>query len=94
MFWNKRIKDLRMDANMTIVELAKKLDISERTLSRYESGISEPTIGILIKMNLIFGVSIDYICAIKDSPEITETSTKEKLTDATSQLMKLIDQLK
>lgn len=94
MFWNKRIKDLRMDANMTIAELAEKLDISERTLSRYESGISEPTIGVLIKMSLVFDVSIDYICALKDSQEITEVSTKEKLTAAASQLIKLIDELK
>ncbi len=94
MFWNKRIKDLRIDANMTIAELAKKLDISERTLSRYESGISEPTIGVLIKMSLVFDVSVDYICTLKDSQEITEVSTKEKLTAAASQLIKLIDELK
>ncbi len=94
MFWNKRIKDLRIDENMTIAELAEKLDISERTLSRYESGISEPTIGVLIKMSFIFNVSVDYICALKDSQEITEASTKEKLTATASQLIKLIDELK
>ncbi|MFR7881718.1 MAG: helix-turn-helix domain-containing protein [Christensenellales bacterium] len=51
MSWNKRIKDLRIDHDMGKKELADKLDISERTLTRYESGISEPTISVLIKLS-------------------------------------------
>ena len=66
MYWNKRIKDLREDNDLTKQELADKLDISERTLTRYETGESEPTISVLIKMSLIFNVSLDYICCIKD----------------------------
>ena len=61
MRWNKRIRDLREDHDMTQDELADKLNISKRTLLRYESGISEPTIGILISLSLIFNVSIDYL---------------------------------
>lgn len=38
MYWNKRIKDLREDNDLTKQELADKLDISERTLTRYETG--------------------------------------------------------
>ena len=37
MNWSKRIKDLRIDHDMAKKELADKLDISERTLTRYES---------------------------------------------------------
>ena len=59
MYWNKRIKDLREDNDLTKQELADKLDISERTLTRYETGESEPTISVLIKMSLIFNVSLD-----------------------------------
>ena len=68
MYWNKRIKDLREDNDLTKQELADKLDISERTLTRYETGESEPTISVLIKMSLIFNVSLDYICCIKEWP--------------------------
>lgn len=74
MFWNKRIKDLREDNDLTRAQLAKKLDISERTLSRYENGEYEPTIGILIKLSLMFNVSIDYIAGIKDDIEINDRS--------------------
>lgn len=76
MFWNKRIKDLREDNDLTRAQLAKKLDISERTLSRYENGEYEPTIGILIKLSLMFNVSIDYIAEIKDDIEINDRSIK------------------
>ena len=65
MSWNKRIKDLRIDHDMGKKELADKLDISERTLTRYESGISEPTISVLIKLSLLFNVSIDYMPELK-----------------------------
>lgn len=93
MYWCKRIKDLRIDSEFTIAELAKKLDISPRTMSRYEKGTSEPTISVLIKLCLIYNVSIDYICGIKDTTEITEKGIKEKLTDATENLLKLINDL-
>lgn len=42
MLWYKRIRDLRIDNDLTKTELANKLDISERTLARYETGESEP----------------------------------------------------
>ncbi len=65
MKWNKRIKDLREDNDMTQEELATRLGISKRTLLRYESGVSEPTISVLISLSLLFNVSVDYIIAIK-----------------------------
>lgn len=52
MLWYKRIRDLRIDNDLTKTELANKLDISERTLARYETGESEPTISVLIKCHI------------------------------------------
>lgn len=77
MNWSKRIKDLRIDHDMAKKELADKLDISERTLTRYESGISEPTISVLIKLSLLFNVSIDYIAGIKDEETILLLASKK-----------------
>ena len=61
MLWYKRIRDLRIDNDLTKTELANKLDISERTLARYETGESEPTISVLIKMSHIFDVLIIFV---------------------------------
>ena len=93
MYWNKRIKDLREDNDLTKQELADKLDISERTLTRYETGESEPTISVLIKMSLIFNVSLDYICCIKDETFITEASTKEELVKISENLISIIKRI-
>ncbi len=93
MKWNKRIRDLREDHDMTQDELAEKLNISKRTLLRYESGISEPTIGILISLSLIFNVSIDYIAGIKDSTIIDEESIKDQLSDIILNIQKIQSKL-
>ena len=90
MSWNKRIKDLRIDHDMGKKELANKLDISERTLTRYESGISEPTISVLIKLSLLFNVSIDYIAGIKDEEAILTPSIKEELEAINKRLDKIV----
>lgn len=91
MSWNKRIKDLRIDHDMGKKELADKLDISERsTLTRYESGISEPTISVLIKLSLLFNVSIDYIAGIKDEEAILTPSIKEELEAINKRLDKIV----
>lgn len=93
MYWWKRIKDLREDNDLTISELAKILDVSERTISRYEDGTSQPNISILIKLCLYYNVSIDYICGVKDTPNIDEKDLKEKLEDLSESLDKIINDI-
>lgn len=90
MYWWKRIKDLREDSDLTIYQLAKILDVSERTISRYEAGTAQPNVGILIKLSLLYNVSIDYICGVKDTPDIVEKDLKEKLEDLSKILDKII----
>lgn len=66
MHWCKRIKDLRIDHDLTLKQLAQKLEISERTLARYENGVSKPTVDVLIQLALYFNVSVDYICGMTE----------------------------
>lgn len=93
MLWYKRIRDLRIDNDLTKTELANKLDISERTLAKYETGESEPTISVLIKMSHIFDVSIDYICCIKDEVAIVEEGTIDKLKKLSKDLESIVDKI-
>lgn len=90
MNWYRRIKDLRIDNDMSKEDLSHKLGISERTLTRYENGDSEPTISILIKLSLIFNVSIDYLCCIKDQMDIIDSSTKNEIIEQVKQLNKIV----
>ncbi len=62
-----RIKYLREKKDMTQLELAKILNISNTTLSQYESGQRTPSDEIKITIADFFGVSIDYLLGRKDS---------------------------
>ena len=89
MKWNKRIRDLREDNDLTQEDLASQLGISKRTLLRYESGVSEPTISVLISLSLLFNVSVDYIIGTKDTTEIDEISIKNELDHVIQSLEKI-----
>lgn len=59
--WNENLRTFREQHGLLQKELSDKLGISERTLQRYESGESEPTVSILIKLSQIYDTSIDTI---------------------------------
>lgn len=62
-----RIRDLREDKDLTQAKLAKLLDCTQQTYSRYETG--EITIDIynLIKLAKFYNTSCDYLLGITDN---------------------------
>ena len=56
---SKKIKQLRIDNNMTQRELAQKLGISIPTLQKYEYGTLRLKNEIIIKICDIFNISIN-----------------------------------
>ena len=61
-----RIKDLRESEGLTQIQLSKKLNISNTTLSQYESGVRVPSDEIKIKIAIIFDVSLNYLMGRTD----------------------------
>lgn len=59
--WNESLRLCREQHNYSQRELSDLIGISERTLQRYESGESEPTVSILLKLSKLYDVSIDFI---------------------------------
>lgn len=57
----KRISELRKKSGMTQMALAQMLDVSDRTVSKWETGQGYPDITIFPKLSALFGVSIDYL---------------------------------
>ena len=55
------IRELRKQMNMTQKELAKQLQIADRTLSYWEMGKYEPDRNALLTLSRFFNVPIDYI---------------------------------
>ena len=56
-----RIRELREAAGMTQADLAERLQVSVPTVSRWESGVIRPSVGNLIELAEIFGVTTDAI---------------------------------
>jgi len=56
-----RIRNLREDMDLTQTDIAKKLFISQRTYSYYESGGHDIPTEILVRIADLFSVSVDYL---------------------------------
>lgn len=60
------LKALRVKANLTQSDLARRLHLRQYNVSDYEIGRIEPSIQTLIKYADIFNVSIDYLVGRKE----------------------------
>ena len=61
-----RIRNLREDEDLTQEHLAKYLNISQTTYSRYESGALDIPSESLIKLAEFYSTSVDYLLGITD----------------------------
>ena len=57
----KLILDLRKEKRMTQKELADTMNLSDRTISRWERGVGCPDISLLSELSRILGVNIERI---------------------------------
>lgn len=67
----KRIKQLRIDNNLTQKDIADKLGMTPTGVSYWESGTAIPNYETLKKLANLFNVSIDYLTG-------NESNNKEK----------------
>ena len=56
-----RLRELRVERNMSQQRLAMELSMTQNTISRYENGEREPGIKELIRIADYFNVSLDYL---------------------------------
>ena len=64
---HERLKELRIERNFKLKEVAKKLNVTIRTISRYEDGTREPSVEMIIKFCKLYDVSADYLLGLTDS---------------------------
>ena len=62
----QRIKQLRLERNITQPELAKAINVSNGLISFWENSINEPKASLIIKLALYFNVSSDYLLGLED----------------------------
>lgn len=65
----KRIAELRKACDMSQKELGEKLGLSASAIGMYEQGRREPGNAMLIAMENLFGVTVDYLLGVTDSTE-------------------------
>lgn len=63
-----RLKLARQHKNMTQMEAAEKLGISNGTLSGYERNYRDPDTETLAKLAELYGVSVDWLTGRTDHP--------------------------
>ena len=65
-----RLKELRKARRITQLKLAMDLNLTQNTVSRYETGEREPGIAELIRIADYFQISVDYLLERTDNPEM------------------------
>ena len=69
MVFSMRLKELRKSRKLNQVDLGKVAGITSKQIQRYESGESEPTLSVLVRLSDYFDVSLDYLVGRSDVRE-------------------------
>lgn len=77
----KRLRRARDEAGYKQIEAAKKLGISNGTLSGYERSYRDPDTDILNDMAGLYGVSTDWLLGKTDQPHSDERDEKTALIE-------------
>lgn len=71
------LKELRRERNLTQEQLAEKLNVSGRTISRWETGSNMPDISLLVELSEFYQVSIPEIINGERRGEELDQETRE-----------------
>ena len=63
-----RLRDLRKKRGLSQLKVAMDLNMSQNSISRYETGDHEPGLKELIRLADYFDVSTDYLLGRSDQP--------------------------
>ena len=66
MRFQERIKELRIQRNMSQIDLAVATRISQSAIAKWELGKTEPTVSAIITLANFFGETTDYLLGLVD----------------------------
>ena len=64
--YGERIKELRLERGLTQAQLAKELNTSQKSISKYETEVWDLNTGMIIALSKFFEVSADYLLGLTD----------------------------
>ena len=68
MDFSTRLRELRKSKNVNQTALGNDVGVTLKQIQRYEHGLNEPTLSVLIALADYFNVSLDYLCGRSDDP--------------------------
>lgn len=89
-----RIRDLREDADLKQSELAAATGISQKTLSNYESGRTNPDSYAIIRLAEYFNVTTDYLLGVTEGNYRSLSDIARKLDETAGILNEVSNVLK
>ena len=64
--FEQRLKELRQEKSLSQAQLAEALEVSQRSISSWETGFRQPDFATLEKIAKYFDVSADYLLGLAD----------------------------
>ena len=83
-----KITSLRKEKGMTQLELADKMGVTDKAVSKWERDLSFPDFSSMPKLAEIFGISVDELMQVK--PVSVLDSNKEKIGDIVNLMLKAV----
>lgn len=78
----QRLKELRLEANLTQKELAKIIESSQQIIGLWEKGTRNPKHEAIKRLSEYFNVSTDYLLGNTDIKEVNDDIDKEELKES------------
>ncbi len=83
------IADCRKKANLTQMQLAEKLSITDKAVSKWERGIAMPDTSIMLELCDILGISVnELLCGEKINMDNNDQKNEQLLLDMAKELEK------
>ena len=76
LYFQKRIKDLRENANLSMQQLANLMDVTKSRVNMWENNGTVPRMDTLIKLANHFNVTTDYLLGNDDTSAISKDNKK------------------
>ena len=89
----KRIQQLRKERELTQEQLAEKLNVSQNTIAKIESGLRRPSIDFLIEISEFFNVSTNYLVFGVHAEDAGDEKLKKDIDEAIKKIDQTIEKL-
>ena len=89
----KRIQQLRKERELTQEQLAEKLNVSQNTIAKIESGLRRPSIDFLLEISECFNVSTNYLVFGVHAEDVEDEKSKKDIDETIEKLLEKKEEL-